>query len=140
MQFWTCWCFCKIIERQSLAQKEHKGFKINSDGLRKKEAVEFTLWMQIQLLLDFIIKFFFISLSQLLSIFLSNNFHSSLYMRTFWAITFDWSKHQNSHGTQKLLFNVILSHRFQVMFQDGYSDYIVNEYLNLMNFGISTII
>ncbi|KAI0280111.1 hypothetical protein BGY98DRAFT_965708 [Russula aff. rugulosa BPL654] len=78
----------------------------------------------------FTVELFFISLSQLLSTSSSNNSHSSLYTGTFRAITSDWSKHQNSHGTRRLLLDVALSHRF--MFQDGYPDYIVNEYLDLM--------
>jgi hypothetical protein len=116
VQFQTCWCSCKITKRQSLAQREYRGFKADSDGLRKEEAVEFVLWMQVQLLPGFIVKFFFISLSQLLSTFLLNNSHFSLYMGTFWAITSDWSKHQNLHGIWKLLFNVALSCHFWVMF------------------------
>jgi hypothetical protein len=77
----------------------------------------------------FTVELFFLALEQLLST-SSKNSHFALYTGTFRAITSDWSKHKNSHGTRKLLLDVALSRSYD--FQDEYSDYIVDEFLELM--------
>ena len=78
----------------------------------------------------FTVELFFLALEQLLSTFSSKHFHSALYTGTFRAITSDWNKHKNSHGTRKLLLGFALSRSYD--FQDAYPDYIVNEFLELM--------
>jgi hypothetical protein len=78
----------------------------------------------------FMVELFFLALKQLLSTSSSKNSHFALYMGTFRAITSDWNKHKNSHGTRKLLLDVALSHSYD--FQDDYPDYIIDEFLELM--------
>jgi hypothetical protein len=78
----------------------------------------------------FTIELFFLALKQLLSTSSKNSPRDfALYTGTFRAITSDWSKHKNSHGTRNLLLDVALSRGYD--FQDEYPRYIVDEFLEL---------
>ena len=55
----------------------------------------------------------------------------ALYTGTFRAITSDWSKHKHSLGTQKLLLDIAMSHRWQ--FDGYYPALIVDEFLSLLS-------
>ena len=78
----------------------------------------------------FTVELFFLALKQLLSTSSKNSPRDfALYTGTFRAITSDWSKHKNSHGTRKLLLDVALSRGYD--FQDEYPRYIVDEFLEL---------
>jgi hypothetical protein len=80
--------------------------------------------------LGFTVELFFLALSQLLSTSSSKESHSALYTGTFRAITSDWSKHKHSLGTQNLLLNIAMSHRWE--FDGYYPAYIVDEFLLLL--------
>jgi hypothetical protein len=76
----------------------------------------------------FTVELSFLALKQLLSTSSSKSSHIALYTGTFRALTSDWSKHKNSHGTRRLL-DVALSRGYD--FQHDYPDYIVDEFLEL---------
>jgi hypothetical protein len=78
----------------------------------------------------FTVELFFLAFKQLLSTSPSKKSHFELYTGTFRAITSDWSKHKDSHGTRKLLLDVALTRSYD--FQDKYPEYIVDEFLELM--------
>ena len=80
--------------------------------------------------LGFTVKLFFITLSQLLTTSPSKESHSALYTGTFRAITFDWSKHKDSVGTQNLLLNIAILRVRE--FDERYPAYIVDEFLSLL--------
>jgi hypothetical protein len=81
--------------------------------------------------LGFTVELFFIALSQLLSTSPSKESHSALYTGTFRAITFDWNKHKDSLGTQKLLLIIAWTRRRE--FVEGYPAYIVDEFFLLLD-------
>jgi hypothetical protein len=85
--------------------------------------------------LGFYVKIFLISLKHLLSsisIYLSNESQSALYISTFWAITTDWCKHKHSLGTQKILLHIILS-CCSLISKFNYLAYITDELLVLVD-------
>jgi hypothetical protein len=80
--------------------------------------------------LGFTVELFFLAFSQLFSTSSSKESHSTLFTRTFRAITSDWSKHKHSLGTQSLLLDVAVSrnHEFLLI----YPAYVVDEFLLLL--------
>ena len=78
----------------------------------------------------FTVELFFLALSQLLSTSSSKDSHSALYTGAFRAITFDWRKHKDTPGTQRLLLDIALSLGFEL--PDKYPNYIVKEFLRLL--------
>ncbi len=54
-----------------------------------------------------------------------------LYTGTFRAITYDWNKHKHSLGTQKVLFDIAWSRRWE--FSHYYPAYIVDEFISLLS-------
>ena len=76
----------------------------------------------------FTVELFFLGLKQLIS--KSNESHRALYMGTFRAITYDWKRHKNSIGTQKLLLDIAFSR--SIDFQSIYPLYIADEFLELL--------
>jgi hypothetical protein len=85
--------------------------------------------------LGFRVELFFLSLSQLLSTYSSKESHSALYTGTFRAITSDWSEHNHSPGTQKLILHIATSRRAEFEAHPSvcyYPDYIVDEFLSLL--------
>ena len=80
--------------------------------------------------LGYTVELFFLAPFRLLSTSLSKGSQSALYTGTFRAITSDWSQHKHSLGTQNLLLNFALSHRWE--FDKYYPAYIVDEFLLLL--------
>jgi hypothetical protein len=78
----------------------------------------------------FTVKLFFLALEELLSTSSSKESHSALYTGTFRAITYDWSKHKVSLGTQKVLLDIAWTRREE--FDGLYPAYIVDEFLLLL--------
>jgi len=81
--------------------------------------------------LGFTVELFFLSLKQLLSTYSTEKSHSALYIGTFRAITFDWSKYKDSLGTQKLLLDMIASDN-GIFSNFDYPTYIRHEFLILL--------
>ena len=80
--------------------------------------------------LGFAVELFFLALSQLLSTSSSTESHSTLYTSTFRAIISGWREHKDSLGTQQVLLNIAISHRWQ--FEACYPAYIVDEFFSLL--------
>ncbi len=81
--------------------------------------------------LGFMVELFFLAFQQLLSKSSSKESHSVLYTGTFRAITYDWNKHKHSLGTQKVLFDIAWSRRWE--FSRYYPAYIVDEFISLLS-------
>jgi len=76
--------------------------------------------------LGFTVELFFLALKQLLS----RSSSRALYVGTFRAITSDWSKYEDSLGTQKLLLDMVMPDGLITV--SDYPDYIVHEFLKLL--------
>jgi hypothetical protein len=80
--------------------------------------------------LGFTVELFFLALRELLSTSSSKESHSALYTATFRAITYNWSRHKHSLGTQKLLLGIAMSCLWE--FVGHYPAYIIDEFLFLL--------
>ena len=81
--------------------------------------------------LGFMVELFFLAFEQLSSTSSSKESHHALYTGAFRAITSDWSKHEHSPGTQKLLLNIAWSRRKAFVY-NKYPTYIVDEYFSFL--------
>ena len=77
--------------------------------------------------LSFTVELFFLAFYQLLSTSPSMESHAALYTGTPRAITYDWSKHKDSPGTQRLLLDIAKSHHWK--FRAVYPAYIVDQFM-----------
>jgi hypothetical protein len=78
--------------------------------------------------LGFTVELFFLAFKQLLIPSSSKEPYSGLYVGTLRAITSDWSKYQNSVGTQRLLVDMVEPHH-GIIFSFDYPDNIIDEFL-----------
>ena len=82
--------------------------------------------------LGFTVELFFLALKQLLSTSSSKESHSALLMRTFQAITSNWSEDKSPLGTQHLLLDLVVSDNDIVFGSTKTYPDITNEFLKLL--------
>jgi hypothetical protein len=78
--------------------------------------------------LGFTVELFFLASKQLLST--SESSSKPCYVGTFRAVTSDWRVYKHSHGTQKLLLDMVMPEGLVTI--SNYPDYIVHEFLKLL--------
>ena len=119
---------------QSIILEKEKG-KIIRNLFWPKDLLQRTLW-SLQDFRDgggfaFTVELFLLALKQLLSTSPSQEPYTALYINTFKTITSDWRRYKHSHGTQKILLDVVASDQ-GILYSFNYPDYITDNLWELL--------